>query len=163
MAKVILICGRICSGKTHYICRMRQTHPLVSLSCDDLMHALYRHQEGADFDEIAARVKAYLHRQAIEIVRAGADVALDWGFWTAEERQAVSAMYEAAQVPYQWHYIDVDDASWQRNIAARNAACLRGETTDYYVDEGLLAKLQSRFEVPDRAEMDVWYRAEPTE
>ena len=29
--------------------------------------------------------------------------------------------------------------------------------SDFYVDEGLLNKLLSMFEVPDKAEMDVWH------
>ena len=48
--------------------------------------------------------------------------------------------------------------AWQRNIAARNAAVLAGETQDYYVDEGLLEKIQAAFEPPAREEMDFWYQ-----
>ena len=48
------------------------------------------------------------------------------------------------------------DADWRTNIAERNAAILAGENQiDYYVDEGLLAKLFSLFEEPEDGELDL--------
>ena len=35
MAKVILICGKICSGKSHYAKQLQQQHNAVILSTDD--------------------------------------------------------------------------------------------------------------------------------
>ncbi len=157
MAEIILLCGKICSGKTTLTRRLCAEKPYLQLSCDELMYELYRHQEGADFDALSARVKAYLHRKAIQAAHAGANVILDWGFWTRAERAEVTAMYRAEGIMPVWHYIDIPDDRWQRNIAARNTACERGETTDYYVDAGLLDKLAGRFEAPDPAEIDVWH------
>lgn len=54
------------------------------------------------------------------------------------------------------YYLDIDDVEWQRNIEKRNRDVLRGQTKDYYVDQGLLDKLNRMFEVPCREEMDVW-------
>ena len=52
-----------------------------------------------------------------------------------------------------WRYLAVGDDEWQRRIAGRNAAILAGraDPSDYYVDEGLLAKVNSLF-VPPTAE-----------
>ncbi len=160
--RVILLCGKICSGKTHYAAELCQTHDLLTLSCDELMYELYRHEEGTDFDRLADRVKAYLHRKAIEAAHAGADVLLDWGFWGREERQRVTSLYRREGIDVVWHYLAISDAVWQRNIARRNAACQRDETTDYPVDEGLLQKLADRFEPPEPSEMDVWHKQEDT-
>ncbi len=157
MGKIILICGKICSGKTHYCRELLKEHPAVPLSCDELMGALFHHQEGERFDEIAADAKAYLHRKAMDIAQAGADVLLDWGFWTAQERKEVSDMYRRQGIEYEWHYISVSEARWRAQIVRRNEAVQRGESSDYYVDEGLLQKLESRFEVPQQDEMDIWH------
>lgn len=41
----------------------------------------------------------------------------------------------------------------------RNKRVLSGEGgSDYYLDEGLMAKLESMWEEPAPEEMDVWYR-----
>ena len=51
----------------------------------------------------------------------------------------------------------MSEARWRENIQKRNAAVLAGETSDYYVDQGLLQKLLDAFEEPEREEMDVWF------
>ena len=66
-------------------------------------------------------------------------------------------LFEENGVEYEWHYIDVSEETWKRNIEKRNAAYHDGAKGVYYVDEGLLEKLQSLFEEPERGEMDVWY------
>ena len=36
-----------------------------------------------------------------------------------------------------WHYIDVNDQTWNKNIEERNCRVLNGEGgSDYYLDEG---------------------------
>ena len=47
---------------------------------------------------------------------------------------------------------------WHKNIEKRNKRISEGNGgCDFYVDEGLFNKVQSLFEVPDKAEIDVWY------
>ena len=93
----------------------------------------------------------------MDIVRAGCNVILDWGFWSREERADVSAYYKNADIDFEWHYIDISDADWAKNIEARNAAVAAGETTDYAVDSGLLQKVLTLFETPIPDEIDVWF------
>lgn len=156
MAKVILICGKLCAGKTTYAQALIRREGGVPLSSDELMNALYHHQEGAMHDQLARDAQAYLYKKAAQIARAGCPAVLDWGFWTRAMRREASAYFEGQGVPYEWHYLDIADDAWRANIAARNQAVREGRATDYYVDEGLLQKMQSRFEPPSRDEMDVW-------
>ena len=106
---------------------------------------------------ISADIKAYLHKKAVDIARAGCNVILDWGFWSRKERTDVSAYYKNADIDFEWHYIDISDADWAKNIEARNAAVAAGETTDYAVDSGLLQKILTLFETPIPDEIDVWF------
>lgn len=156
MAKVILICGKICSGKTRYCRRLQAQSSAVLLSCDEIEDMIFHHALGEKHDAIALDIQGYLHKKAEDIIAAGTDVILDWGFWRRAERARVSAYYKSRGIAYQWHYIDVSDADWAQNIAMRNKACQDGTTGDYYVDDGLLAKINALFEPPERAEMDVW-------
>ena len=150
MAKVFLICGKICSGKGFYTRQLKEKEHAVVLSCDEIENDLFHHDLGDRRDAISADIKAYLHKKAVDIARAGCNVILDWGFWSRKERTDVSAYYKN-------HYIDISDADWAKNMEARNAAVAAGETTDYAVDSGLLQKILTLFETPIPDEIDVWF------
>lgn len=156
MANIILICGKLCSGKTRYAKALMAARPAVLLSCDELEWALFHHTLEEQYDEMMGYAAQYLHQKAVEIVRAGSDVILDWGFWTRAERQRVSAYYRDRGIPCQWHYMDLSDRDWERNIHDRNEAVAAGKTTDWFIDEGLFHKMAERFEPPSREEIDVW-------
>jgi hypothetical protein len=51
----------------------------------------------------------------------------------------------------------VSDDDWTENINERNQLIQAGASRGYYVDEGLMKKLQSLFEEPGRDEVNVWY------
>ena len=80
------------------------------------------------------------------------------GAFGRAEREAASAHYRDAGIPFEWHYVEISDSDWRRNIASRNAAVAAGETTDYAVDSGLLEKLESLFEPPKPEEACVLHR-----
>lgn len=159
MKKVILICGKICSGKTYYAKQLKEKYNAVLLSTDEATYELIHNEQGEFYNVFAERVNRYLRKKAVEIVKAGADVILDWGFWTRENRHEISEFLTSCGVLYEWHYIDIDDALWQKNIEERNNRILENKGgSDFFVDEGLLQKVLRMFETPDKNEIDVWYR-----
>lgn len=156
MAKIIAVCGKICSGKTYYANGLKEKGKAVILSCDELTKALFDNHLGEKHDEMSARIQAYFLRKSMEIVSAGCDVILDWGFWTRAGRERLGAFCEAHHVPCEWHYIDVGDEIWLRSIDERNRLISQGNGgMDYYLDEGLMNKLMSLWEVPEKEDMDV--------
>lgn len=158
MGKVYLICGKICSGKTYYAKALKDKYNAVILSTDEVTYDLINNEQGEFYNVFAQRVNNYLKKKAAEICKAGANVILDWGFWTKENRIDISEYLKLCDVSYEWHYIDADDDTWNRNIEERNKRIEEGNGgSDFYVDEGLLNKLLSMFEVPDKSEIDVWY------
>ena len=71
------------------------------------------------------------------------------GFWTRENRTEISEFLKSYNIQYEWHYIDINDTLWQKNIDERNSRILEGKGgSDFYVDEGLLEKLLAVFEFP---------------
>ena len=161
MPKVILICGKICSGKTWYAKKLQQQNPAVILSTDEATFHLIHNEQGEFYNAFAQRVNGYLRIKAVDIIKAGANVILDWGFWTKQDREAISRFLEENGVAWEWHYVDVPGDVWQKNIERRNTAVLAGEGgSDFYVDEGLRNKVLSLFQIPSREEMDVWYTPE---
>lgn len=159
MGKVFLICGKICSGKSYYARTLKEKHNAVILSTDEATYDLINNEQGEFYDAFAQKVNCYLRKKCAEICKAGANVILDWGFWTKKDRIDISQYLEANDVEFEWHYIDVNDGTWKKNINERNGRILAGKGgSDFYVDEGLFKKLDSLFEEPDKEEIDIWYQ-----
>ena len=157
--KVYLMCGKICSGKSTHARELRKEHRAVVLSVDEITLALFGQDAGEKHDDYVARAEAYLYRKSLEIVESGISVILDWGFWTKEERDYARQFYGSRNIPYEFHYIDVDDADWHRRLEKRNAAITRGELDAYYVDDGLAAKFAAIFEKPEPGEIEIIIRS----
>lgn len=156
MAKVILICGKVCCGKSTYAERLRVGNNAVILSVDEIMLALFGLYAGDRHDEYAAKTKKYLLDKAVEIVESGISVILDWGFWTKDERTSVKEFYTAKKIAHEFHYLDISDETWKARLDKRNLAVSEGEVNAYIVDENLAAKFDRIFQMPDMEEIDVW-------
>lgn len=155
MPKVILLCGKIGCGKSSYAEMLRAQSPAVLLSCDEITFALFGENLGGKHDETVGRIQGYLFRKSAEIIGAGADVILDWGFWTREQRDFARGFYRNLGAICELHFIEVSDAVWRANLQKRNRQITAGQTGAYYVDDGLAAKSGALFEPPASDEIDV--------
>lgn len=155
MAKVIMLCGKLCSGKSTYSALLRDELGAVVLSVDELMIALLGRETGEKHDEYVRRAKGYLFGKAAEIALAGTDVVLDQGFWSRAERRQAREFFASRGVDYELHFLRVSDEEWARRIDKRNSEVAAGRSDAYYVDEGLREKFISLFEEPDADESDV--------
>jgi len=146
--KIILLIGKLCSGKSTYA---RSLPGTVLISCDQLMQTMFPGGCGEHHDTLAARARQYLFCLARQCAEGGATPVIDFGFWTPEMRREATEALPGCELD--WRYLSVADDEWQRRIAGRNAAILAGraDPSDYYVDEGLLAKVNGLF-VPPTAE-----------
>ena len=153
MAKVMLLCGKVCCGKSWHARRMAQEAQAVILSVDEITRGLFPDGLGDMHDAVSARVRAYLLGKAKEIAGCGTNVILDWGFWTRAMRQ--EAREGLAGAACEWYYIDIPDDRWEENIRRRNAHANDPGSLDYYVDEGLKNKCLSLCEIPGDDEYDV--------
>lgn len=98
MAKVFMVCGRLCSGKSTYAERLRKEHRAVILSVDEITLALFGQDAGEKHDDYARRARKYLYGKSLEILEMDINVILDWGFHTKQER-------EGAHTPSLQYYI----------------------------------------------------------
>ncbi|MBQ8826972.1 MAG: ATP-binding protein [Oscillospiraceae bacterium] len=155
MSKVIMICGKLCSGKSTYAEKLKKNGKAVLLSVDELMLDILEPRLGDMHDEYVRRTKGYLLKKSLEVLASEADVILDWGFWSRHERESVKGFYSEKNICTELHYINVSDNEWTQRITRRNALVEAGETSAYYVDEGLAEKFRSLFEEPDKNEIDV--------
>ena len=153
VAKVYLMCGKICSGKSTHAAELRRLHHAVVLSVDEITLALFGQDVGEKHDEYVARAERYLYEKSIEILREGISVVLDWGFWTKEERDYAKSYYGSNGIDWEFHYIDISQREWQHRIEKRNRDITEGKASGYFVDDGLAAKFEAIFEIPEENEL----------
>lgn len=160
MAKVYLICGKICCGKTTYANKFCNENNAVLLSVDEITLALFGQHCGDKHDEYVEKTEKYLLNKSLELIRKNISVVLDWGFWTKAERTAVKEFYKSRNIECELHYIDISDEVWKSRLHKRNNAVLANETSAYYIDDNLALKFASIFELPSEDEIDVVYYGE---
>ena len=158
MAKVILICGKICSGKSTYAEQLRIQNNAVLLSTDEITLALFGQHCGDKHDDYVERTQNYLFNKSLELIEVGVNVILDWGFWLKEERDYAREFYNSRNIECEFHYIDISEETWKARLKKRNNAIIDGETNAYYIDDNLAEKFAAIFEVPNEDEIDVIYK-----
>ena len=158
MAKVYLICGKICSGKSTYAEQLRVQNNAVLLSTDEITLALFGQHCGDKHDDYVERTQNYLFNKSLEFVEVGINVILDWGFWMKEERDYAREFYNSRNIECEFHYVDISDETWKARLHKRNSEVLAEKTSAYYIDNNLVEKFASIFEEPSADEIDVRYQ-----
>ena len=153
---VFLLCGKIASGKSHYAKTLLKDGRTVLLSQDDFVEQL-----GLDyFDDfhssLIPKLQYCLYELATEISRCGANVVLDFGFWSKRERQYVSEVFRNMCITPYWCYMDISDSVWVQNIADRNREVIAEGHPEFQIDAAKMQEINAEFEVPTRDEMDIW-------
>lgn len=158
MTKLYLVCGKICSGKSYYSKQLQEKVNAVILSPDEATYDLINNEQGEFYNVFSSRLINYMNRKAVEIVKAGANVIYERGLWSKEEREKVKQYFKENNIETELHYIHVSDENWKKQIDERNKKVEEGNGgADFYLDEGLMKKLVSKFEEPTDDEVDVWY------
>jgi len=162
--KVIVLCGKIASGKTFYANQIKDKENAIILSVDELTFYMFDNRKGEDYTDLTKRAINYFKEKTIDIVNKGVNVILDLGLWSANERKQIKDFFVKKGVNIEVHYIDIDDESWKKNIEKRNKRIDEGNRgMDFYVTETLKEKVLNLWEEPLKEEVDVWYKFENKE
>ena len=147
--KIILLIGKICVGKSTYAKGLGG----MLISCDQLMQSMFPGGCGDQHDLLAERARKYLLGLARQCAEAGVTPVVDFGFWSPAMRQEAIDALEGFELD--WRYLDIEEAEWKRRIALRNAAIQAGQAdpSDYFVDDGLLEKVNNLFIPPTEEEL----------
>ncbi len=151
-----MICGKICTGKTTYAEELKKENKYVLLSVDEIMIDIFGNFTGKKHDEYTDNVKIYLYKKSVELVNMGVNVILDWGFWTKQDRTFAKNFYSKNSIKCELHYINIRDNAWKERINQRNKLVSNNEIYAYFIDENLVSKFESLFDMPDKNEIDVW-------
>ena len=128
------------------------------LSPDEATYELIKNEQGEFYNIFCKRLINYLNKKSIEIVSAATNVIYERGLWNKEERNKIKQFYKEKNIEIELHYVHVNDKQWKKQIEKRNAKIKEGKNkSDFYLDEGLMNKLISKFEEPTKDEVDVGY------
>ena len=67
MARVMAICGKICSGKSHYAKQLKDRENAVILSTDEVTFDLIKNEQGEYYNIFADRVNKYLRKKLLKL------------------------------------------------------------------------------------------------
>lgn len=126
-----LVCGKIASGKSTLTARLASAPQTVRISEDSLLAQLYPGQVAslADYLACAARLRAAIAPLALQLLRAGVSVVLDFPANTPASRAWMRELFQQAGVPHVLHYLDVPDEECKARLRQRNASGLHPFST----------------------------------
>ncbi|MEU8510770.1 ATP-binding protein [Kitasatospora sp. NPDC048722] len=147
MTTLFLMVGLPGAGKTTRARQLAAEHGALRLTPDDWMIPLFGEAEPEGKRDVLEGRMLWL---ALETVRLGTDVVVDYGCWSRDERSAIRWLAEAESVRFRMVYLPVDDATQRARIAHRWATT-PDET--FPMSEADIQHGRSRFEEPDAAEL----------
>lgn len=155
MSKVILICGKIGSGKSTYANRLAEQINAVNISQDEIMFSLFGEElyrkEPQTYEKYCSDVESYVKRKAGEVAKAGANVICENGFWSRSERDDLRKFYKEMGVICELHYVDTPEEIRLQNIRKRNEEVLQGKLHFYLTED---KDIYHFFEIPTESEID---------
>lgn len=145
-----LMCGLVAAGKTTLARQLAVDLPAVCLSRDEWMLRLY----GGRYDdpvyvERLGPCTDLLWDVAMDIVRAGSKVVLDWNFWSRTRRAEARTRADAVGADVVLHWLDVPLEEVARRARARN---MNRPPDAHEIDEAEVRRFASIFEPPSSDE-----------
>ena len=148
MATLFLLVGLPGSGKTTLGAQLARELGALVLSADEWMSRIVR--DGWDAERRVSVQDVQLEI-ALQVVRGGGDVVLDWGFFHRSERDACRAQAATLGVTTRTIYLDAPRDELVRRLAARNANL---PPNTFAVDEVHLDACIGWLEPPTADELD---------
>jgi predicted kinase len=146
MARVIFMCGPAGSGKST-VARQYERQGMARLSFDQ--EAWSRGITAMPLPQDVHRdIERLLRARLVDLVGAGADVVLDFSFWSRRTREEYRELLRPLGVVPETVYLATDRATVLRRIGARAAR----DGDDFKISTELAASYFDHFEVPAAAE-----------
>lgn len=139
-----LVCGFLGVGKTTFATALAARTSAVRLSVDELYLRLFADGPTYELDQAALdRLLAVLNDLWPQIVAAGTDVVLDFGFWRRALRDDVRARAAAEGANVTLHWLQCPDTVAVERCLARN-----GQRDAFLISREGYYELQRYFEAP---------------
>ena len=144
---LFLMVGLPGAGKTTRAEELAVAHRALRLTPDGWMIALF---DGTQPDGKRDLLEGLLITVALQTLRLGTSVVLDFGLWSRDERSALRWLARAAGAACQVIYLPVDEAVQRARVAHRQATTPH---QTFPMSEADLDEWRTKFEEPDAAEL----------
>ena len=146
MGRVIFMCGPAGSGKST-VARQYEQRGMTRLSFDQ--EAWSRGITAMPLPpEVHRDIEQALRARLLDLVRAGADVVLDFSFWSRAKREEYRELLRPLGIVPETVYLATDRATVLQRVSARAAR----DGDDFKLTTELAARYFDHFEVPTTAE-----------
>ncbi|GID92304.1 hypothetical protein Adi01nite_17160 [Amorphoplanes digitatis] len=143
----MLIVGLPGAGKTTRAEELAAAHRALRLTPDEWMISLF---DGSQPDGKRDLLEGRLIALALQTLRLGTSVVLDFGLWSRDERSALRWLATAAGASCQVIYLPVDRDVQRARIAHRQATAPH---TTFPMTDADIDEWRTQFEAPDAAEL----------
>jgi predicted kinase len=147
MTTLLLTVGLPGAGKTTRARQLATEFNALRLTPDEWMIPLFGDNDADGKRDV---LEARLLRLALEALRLGVAVVLDYGCWSRDERSAIRRLVEDAGGVFELVYLPVDEETQRARITRRQAIAAH-ET--FPMSERDLADWRVLFQEPDAAEI----------
>lgn len=146
MSRVIFMCGPAGSGKSAVAHRLA-SEGMVRLSFDEMAWQMGLRTMPLE-EGIRCQIAAGLHARLLDLVASGADVVLDFSFWSRSMREDYRLLLRPLGVEPETIYL----ATTREVALARVRARTARHADDFQLSAELAAEYFDRFEAPTAAE-----------
>ncbi|MDV9191732.1 ATP-binding protein [Streptomyces sp. SR27] len=148
MTTLFLMVGLPGAGKTTRARQLAEEYGALRLTPDDWMLPLFGE---ADADGKRDVLEGRMLWLALEAVRIGTDVVVDFGCWSRDERCAIRRLVEAEGVRFRMVYLPVDEETQRTRLAHRRA---HAPEESLPMAEADIPHARALFEEPDASELE---------
>ena len=147
-ATLLLMVGLPGAGKTTRAKELAAAYRALRLTPDEWMIALF---DGTQPDGKRDVLEGLLISAALQALRLGTSVVLDFGLWGRDERSALRWLARSAGAACQVVYLPVAKDVQRARIAHRQATAPH---QTFLMTEADIDRWREQFQVPDAAELD---------
>jgi predicted kinase len=155
MAILVLTVGLQGAGKTTRARQLAAELNALRLTPDEWMIPLFGEPEADGKRDV---LEGQLLRLALQALRLGTAVVLDFGCWSRDERYAIRHLVEEAGASFELAYLPVDEETQKARVAHRQATAAH---QTFPMSEQELAEARAFFQEPDAAELAGAERGDP--